>query len=170
MTWSPGTTVTFAVRALAPVAKGNLVAYLPRGQKRPVVTDRRGPAIKQWEARLREAGATALAAAGLTQMRERPCDVHLVLWLVRPRGDFRRDGGLLGTARTAPWCKPDIDKLQRTVFDALSQCVIDDDSRICRVVVEKRYVDSAAQAGVAVRVTARAATIREASQCAPSNS
>jgi hypothetical protein len=39
--------------------------------------------------------------------------------------------------------------------------VIDDDSRIVRVVGEKRYVESASQAGIAVRVIARAATVLE---------
>jgi hypothetical protein len=173
MTWMPGTKLEFLVRAIEPVAKGNHQAFITRGGGKPraVITDVRSAELKQWESRLRTAASAELVHRGLPMLVGKPCEVQLVLWLVRPRGDFHpTKGHLLGTARAEPWSKPDIDKLQRTIFDALTKCVIDDDSRICRVVVEKRYVDDAARAGVAVRVIARAATIREANQCALSSS
>jgi Holliday junction resolvase RusA-like endonuclease len=159
VTWPAGQRLEFQVRALEPVPKGSMRGFVVKG--RAVITDSRSAELRLWERRIREAASLELAHRSLTMLREQPCEVHLVLWLVRPRGDFRADGILRPRARSSPWVKPDIDKLQRTVFDALTSCVIDDDSRIVRVVGEKRYVESASQAGIAVRVIARAATVIE---------
>lgn len=174
MNWAPGTKVEFQVRGFEPVAKGNLQAFLVRapGTKtgwRAVLTDSKSQDLKAWEKRLHEAALAELARRGLAMSSERPVEVHLVLWLIRVKADFDTSHQLRGLARAWPHVKPDIDKLQRTIFDALTACVIDDDSRICRVVVEKRYVETEAQAGVAVRVIALPATIREATQCALSS-
>ena len=177
MTWPVGTTVHFQVLAIAPVPKGSHKAFVVRAPDtkigyRAVITDEKNPELKEWESRLRAEAGAELERRGRPMLRDRPCEVQLVLCLVRPRGDFSpATGKLLGSARLTPWVKPDVDKLQRTIFDALTSCVIDDDSRIVRVVVEKRYVESAAKAGVAVRVIALAATVREEAEiCARSSS
>jgi Holliday junction resolvase RusA-like endonuclease len=172
----PGTKLEFVVRGMTPVPKGNLQAFIVRapGTKtgwRAVLTDVKSDELKAWEKLIHAAAAPAMAARQLVKLVDHPLELHLVFWLVRPRGDYNPTRGhLLGNARTEPWVKPDFDKLTRAVADSLTDFVIDDDSRVCRAVVEKRYVDNAAQAGVAVRVIARAATIREANQCALSNS
>lgn len=170
MTWTPGTKLEFLVLALEPVAKGNHRAFIAKGQggkQRAVITDARSVELKQWESRLRAAAGNEMERRGLAMLVKRPVEVDLVFFLVRPRGHYNAAGQLKPSAPAYPDKKPDVDKLERTILDALSKCVVDDDARVTRVVKEKRYADSAAKAGVAVRVIARAATVAEAAALNP---
>jgi Holliday junction resolvase RusA-like endonuclease len=175
--WPVGEKLEFQVRGLLPVPKGNLQAFIvpaPNTKRglRAVVTDVKSAELRDWERRLQSAAMQARDLRGFEMLVDRPVEVQLVLWLVRPKDHFDTDGNVRGLARSQPHVKPDIDKLQRTIFDALTGCVVDDDSRICRVVVEKRYVRELAQAGVAVRLVALPPTVREENRirCASSSS
>lgn len=58
--------------------------------------------------------------------------VHCIFYLLKPKS----------VKRWLPWCRPDIDKLLRAVFDALQSAgAFKDDGQIVEVVAEKCYVD-----------------------------
>lgn len=57
----------------------------------------------------------------------------LVFWLARPRS----------VKRDEPTVKPDLDKLQRAVLDALTGIVYRDDAQVVHIEADKRYCDHA---------------------------
>ncbi|AYN57618.1 RusA-like resolvase [Arthrobacter phage Lunar] len=84
-----------------------------------------------------------------------PCSVDLAFYLPRPAGHYKKDGSLRATA-PAVWCevKPDLDKLERAILDALTAAgVWADDARAVILRSSKRYADEPHQAGVNVLVT-----------------
>lgn len=73
--------------------------------------------------------------------------LYEVFYLPRPRTvSYRR--------RVRPTVPPDIDKLQRALHDALVDSgLLEDDSSICIVTAEKRYVADLEECGVYVQLT-----------------
>jgi crossover junction endodeoxyribonuclease RusA len=53
-----------------------------------------------------------------------------------------------------PWRKPDLDKLTRSILDALTGVVLDDDAQIVRLLAEKVYARTGERPGVEVTVEA----------------
>ncbi|WAB09152.1 RusA-like resolvase [Arthrobacter phage Eesa] len=99
--------------------------------------------------------ATAREAVGKRPAIDGPCAVDLAFYMPRPAGHYKKDGSLRASA-PAVWCavKPDSDKLERAVFDALTAAgVWADDSRAVIVRTSKRYAEEPHQAGVSVLVT-----------------
>jgi crossover junction endodeoxyribonuclease RusA len=116
----------------------------PQGSKRHVghgimVESSRG--LKPW--RKKVAKAAADAGGGITF--DGPLGVRVVFFIARPKSHLR-------TGRHAGFVKPnaprwqirypDIEKLQRGLFDALTDSgLIEDDARICEVEAQKVYGD-----------------------------
>lgn len=122
-----------------PVPQGSKNAYVRGG--RAVLVDA-NPQLKAWRAQVRAAAAAAVEDAGWETLDE-PCRVHLGFTMPapkRPRWDV-------------PAVKPDLDKLTRAVFDALTDAgVWKDDSRVVSMEVTKKYEDDEAVPGVWVEV------------------
>jgi len=121
------------------VPQGSKNAYVRGG--RAVLVDA-NPQLKAWRAQVRAAAAAAVEDAGWETLDE-PCRVHLGFTMPapkRPRWDV-------------PAVKPDLDKLTRAVFDALTDAgVWKDDSRVVSMEVTKKYEDDEAVPGVWVEV------------------
>lgn len=114
-----------------PVPQGSKNAYVRGG--RAVLVDA-NPRLKAWRAAVRSAAEEAIAEDGWETLDE-PCKVHLGFIMPSPK---RPRWGL-------PAVKPDIDKLTRAVFDALTDAgVWRDDSRVVSMNVTKRYAGSVA--------------------------
>ena len=110
--------------------------------------------LKPWRELVDWAARGAMKAEGLPRF-EGPCSVSLGFWLPRPASHYRRDGELKASAPRWPAVKPDIDKLERAVFDSLTSAgVWADDSRAVVVSKFKRYESAALGAGVEVLVSA----------------
>lgn len=111
-----------------PVPQGSKNAYVRGG--RAVLVDA-NPRLKAWRAQVRAAAEAAVEDAGWETLDE-PCRVHLGFTMPapkRPRWDV-------------PAVKPDLDKLTRAVFDALTDAgVWKDDSRVVSMEVTKKYED-----------------------------
>lgn len=124
-----------------PVPQGSKNAYVRGG--RAVLVDA-NPRLKSWRAEVREAAEAAIADAGWETLDE-PCHVYLGFTLPRPK---RPRWG-------APAVKPDLDKLTRAVFDALTDAgVWRDDSRVVSMEVTKKYEGEDGEVpGVWVEVT-----------------
>lgn len=111
-----------------PVPQGSKNAYVRGG--RAVLVDA-NPRLKAWRAQVRAAAEAAISEDGWETLDE-PCRVHLGFTMPapkRPRWDV-------------PAVKPDLDKLTRAVFDALTDAgVWKDDSRVVSMEVTKKYED-----------------------------
>ena len=158
--WEIGASFVVDVIGATPVQKGNMRAFMPKGWTRPVITDSGGKELRAWESEIRTVVANHLDARGIPCAQEQALSVEIVFYLGRAKGDFGK-AGLVPKARTAPSTKPDIDKLTRSVLDACTGVAWDDDARIVRLVVEKRYATADRDVGIWLRVTSRPSTIAE---------
>lgn len=137
----------------------------PQGSKTRTkfgMRDDNAPRLKPWREAVKTAALDARQARGhgevaLSPPFDGPVRVDLVLIFVRPKGHWRtgRNAHLLrDSAPSVPITKPDIDKCQRSVFDALTDAgVWRDDSYVVDVRAVKRYavLDETAGADITVR-------------------
>ncbi len=86
-----------------------------------------------------------------------PLRVHVVFYLPRLRAHYRTGrfaDRLRDDAPTHSQSTPDIDKLLRSTFDALTQAgVIQDDAQIAAAITEKRYANPGAPTGATITIT-----------------
>lgn len=120
--------LTFTVVGI-PQAQGSARAFMPKGGRFPVVTSS-NPKLRGWRHLVADAAGRAVADAGVAVM-DGPVRVVAEFYLPRPKS--------LGK-KPAPHVKsPDLDKLQRSVGDAMSGVVFRDDSQIVGWKVSKFY-------------------------------
>ncbi len=101
---------------------------------------------KDWAERV---SATARTAMGDLEPLDCPVIVWMTFYLPRPRRLCKRR--LLQTVVPHDR-KPDIDKLQRSVLDAMTGICFVDDARVCSVMCNKWYADADGNTGVIVEV------------------
>lgn len=85
-----------------------------------------------------------------------PVSVKLQFWFPRPKYHYNAKGELKPTAPVWHVVKPDADKLERCVFDALTGIVWVDDSQVCETGLTKKYVWSGAGPGVHIEIEEKA--------------
>lgn len=168
--WPVGTELQMYVGGVEPVAKGSMRAFIPKGWSRAVITDSGGQPLRAYEGAIRNAARAEMDRRGLPCAHETPFEVLLAFYTARPSKDYTaartlssgtRVAALKPAARATPWIKPDIDKLQRSTLDALTGLVFDDDSRIVRIVVEKRFADANHDIGTWIQVRSLPRTVGE---------
>lgn len=159
--WRLGTKLVIDLRGAEPVPKGSMKAFNLPGKKFPIVTDSKTPELRAFEHNVRALASVEMDRYQLPCAQEQPFEVLLVYYLPRPNGDYLKSGELAASARCEPWTKPDLDKLERATLDAFTGMVWDDDSRVCRVVKEKRYATRERDVGLWIEVRVRPATMRE---------
>lgn len=130
-------TVSFVVPGL-PVSQGSMKP-VRRGKHLGVVANNK-EALGDYRARV----TLAADAEGILP-RDGPVSLTVTFVLPRPKGHFGtgRNAGML--KRSAPehvTVSPDLDKLQRALFDGLHQVALYDDSQIVQVSASKVYVTS----------------------------
>lgn len=119
--------LTFTVHGVAQ-PKGSARAFVPKGWTRAVVTSS-NPKNKGWQALVAEGASQALAARPWTC--EGPVRLLVSFYLPRPKSLPKRV-----EAHTK---KPDLDKLVRSVKDALTKVVWNDDAQVVQLKAEKHY-------------------------------
>lgn len=111
-------------------------------------------AFKSW----RSACSNAAAAVSPESLLDEPLHVDIVFVMPRPKehyGTGRNAGELKKWALDEPMItKPDREKLERAVFDALTGVVWIDDSRVVGGTPRKRYVQPGEVPGVHVQIRA----------------
>lgn len=130
-----------------PITEGSTRAFAS-GQ-RVVVTHDRGPELTAWRIKVAHAAEAAAEAAYWEPRYDGPVEVWAEFRLPRPKS--------VPKSRKHAQTKPDLDKLQRAIGDALAPYkrpgVLRDDSRIVAWSAVKRYADGTHPAGVTVRVS-----------------
>lgn len=123
------------------IPQGSTKAYLNRKTGRPIVTSD-NKRTKPWRENVADAAREALD--GLEQpMLTGAAGVRICFWRTRPKGHFGRRGNLLPSAPKHPTTKPDIDKLERAILDALTNVVFRDDAQVVDLYATMRYLDDA---------------------------
>ncbi len=122
------------------------VPGVPIGQPRHQITRTGRAYIKQahpvhiWKAAVRLA-----AEAQNCELLRTAVDVEAIFYFPRPKAHFGtcRNAGLLkASAPTRHVSKPDIDNLQKALFDALSGVIFEDDRQIASALTEKYYAET----------------------------
>lgn len=130
--------------------QGSSRAFVPKGHTRPIITSD-NPDLKSWRQLVKERANDSLAQLPASE-RDLLADgvrVSIAFYLPRPK--------TLPKRYTAHTKKPDVDKLVRAVFDALSQTVFRDDAQVCELITAKYYAHEGEAPHVDVRVEATAA-------------
>jgi Holliday junction resolvase RusA-like endonuclease len=114
-----------------PQPGGSKRAFIPKGWKRPIITDD-NPKAADWKRTVQ-----VFAQQAFRGVIEGPIRVQVTFILARPQGHFGKRG-LLPSAPPLPHRKPDATKLWRSTEDALTGfCWRDDaqivDQRVCKV-------------------------------------
>lgn len=122
-----------------PVPQGSMQAFVVAGKAR--VTHRKaGPLIEY-----REMIRRGAESCGLPPI-DGPVQVKVIFSLPRPKihyGTGKNATKLKQFAPLAPVTRPDMDKLFRSVGDAITGICFKDDSQIVRLIAEKVYGDPA---------------------------
>lgn len=86
----------------------------------------------------------------------KPAHVTLTFLMPRPKAHYDTKGHVKERFKHAAHTpRPDLDKLTRAVFDALTIAgIVEDDSHITSAVIAKRYADSPENTGVCITVEA----------------
>jgi len=109
-------------------------------------------ALKAWRASV-EAQARAQMPAWLRKPWDGAVYLAIVYVRERPASDYLSDGTSLAKgARRYPSTKPDIDKLDRAMLDALTDVAFTDDGRVVTCVSTKRFGAPGERAHVLVDV------------------
>jgi Holliday junction resolvase RusA-like endonuclease len=135
------------------------------------------PALKAWRQKVAAAATTALTHAAVDGLPPEPVEkptpfvVHSTFFLQRPESHYRsgRNAHLISDgARAFPVTIPDVDKLERAIFDALTDVVYVDDSQVIDAINSKRYaVPTPGDDGVGVRIVVRRVNVQLACDLPP---
>lgn len=112
-----------------PQPQGSTRAFIPKGWKRPIITTS-NPKMKPW--RQQVTGAALEAAKGEIIPRGIPVSIWLMFYFDPPASLPKKASRLKTT-------KPDIDKLERAVLDALTGTIFEDDAQVAIVRKQKCY-------------------------------
>lgn len=122
--------LTFTVWGVAQ-PKGSAKAFLPKGWTRPIITSD-NTRNKGWQQLVAEAAGRAKDEAGAALL-EGPVRLLVAFYLPRPKTLPKR---VQHNTK-----KPDLDKLVRSVKDALTQVAWHDDSQVVDLKAIKRYAE-----------------------------
>lgn len=129
-----------------PAPKGNARAFVNKKTGRAVLSsfgsgdlEKR---LRSWDTAVREAARATLGRLDAPRFVDKQLEAIAYFYLARPQGHYgtgKNAGKLKANAPPRPRTSPDVDKLARSTFDALHGIVFEDDARIVRLVVEKRW-------------------------------
>lgn len=132
-----------------PVPKGSKRGFIHPHTGRVIIADENSKALRRWEDTVRGEAERWRERRGREPF-EGPVAVTLTFTLERP-------ASVSAAVRPWPQVKPDVDKLQRAVLDALTGVVYRDDSQVVALASCKRY---GSPAGVTIDVDAARPEIR----------
>lgn len=123
-----------------PITQGSKRAFVNKYTGRAQMVEDSAK-LKPWRWAVGAVGASAMAKRPLFSG---PVKVRLQFLFPRPKSHYgtgRNHDKLKAKAPAVPTGKPDLDKLQRAVFDALTHTVWRDDAQVTEVFAIKRYYE-----------------------------
>jgi Holliday junction resolvase RusA-like endonuclease len=128
--------VSFTVRGV-PVPQGSKRALVHRSTGRAVVIEQGGQRHKDWRQDVKKAAAEAMIEQApnpdyLMDLLTGPVGVSLCFTVPKPKSAPK-------TRRTWPDKRPDLDKLVRTILDAITGEIIADDAQVVQLLASKTY-------------------------------
>lgn len=117
---------TFTVYGM-PIPQGSLRAFMPKGAKHPVLTAD-NKKLKPWR---QQVSGTAVASIKTLVKRPFAVEVHVAFFFDRPAS--------LARQVVHKTTKPDVDKLLRSILDALTGIAYEDDAQVIRASQEKLF-------------------------------
>lgn len=128
--------------------EGALVAGRTKDGK-TFLRHRDGDELNYWRGKIEQAVRDQVADGP----SDRPISVAVHFYLARPRGHFGK-GGLRPSAPRYPSNRGsrDIDKLARSVLDALTHVAFHDDSQVVQLHLGKHYADDSMEPGARISV------------------
>lgn len=116
-----------------PAPKGSKKGFVnPKNPKRVIITDDNPKSLKAWAAAITTAAERAMAELGHPPAMDGPLALRAVFYLPPP-------ASLSPRWRWLPTVKPDLDKLERATWDALTGIVFRDDALIVDGARRKLY-------------------------------
>jgi crossover junction endodeoxyribonuclease RusA len=111
-----------------PEPQGSVRAFVHKGTGRPILTSA-NPKVKDWREVIAWGAREAMAGE---QPYEGPIEIRASFYMPRPKS----------VKREHPTVKPDLDKLQRALLDALTSIVYRDDAQVVEIRASKHYVNA----------------------------
>jgi Holliday junction resolvase RusA-like endonuclease len=130
--------ISFTVFGI-PTPKGSKRAFVVGG--RPILTESAGEKLKDWSRRVSE---VVQQIAHAQPMLGGPLKAEVYFTLPRPKSGRKAD---VWHAK-----RPDLDKLQRALFDECSGALFTDDAQIAEIHAVKVYADGEMRPGVEVHL------------------
>lgn len=136
------------------VPQGSKTAFVSKSTGRPIVVDK-DVRLPQWRMKIT---AAALEKRGTDPTLTGPVGARITFFMERPQGHYgtgKNAATLKPSAPGHPATMPDIDKLLRAVFDALTDAQVwADDGQVVWCQTIKTYADGTMQPGVEITVGA----------------
>ena len=124
-----------------PIPQGSTRAFIPKGWSRPIITAD-NKKTKPWRQEISGTAHDTMASMGESQiLRESAVRVECHFYFAKPKSTKK--------SVTHKTTKPDIDKIARSLLDALTGVVFEDDSQVTQLWVSK-FFDSRPRAEVRV--------------------
>lgn len=126
-----------------PIGQGSKKAFVNKTTGRAVVVDEKSRALKDWRAAIANAARDELGRVPRPPM-DGPIEVKIYFRFANSKSDPYRFWHAV---------KPDLDKLVRAVFDALTEGgAIRDDARICALTTKKRFANQSETVGCTIEI------------------
>lgn len=145
--------LTFVVLGL-PKPKGSKKAFVNRKTGHAQIVDDNPTALREWTNLVRDRAMFAMH--GDLVSRVKPLVVTVTYVLPRPQGHFGTGRNAETLRKSAPECcivKPDTDKLDRAILDALTGIVYHDDAQVCGLHAVKALADPGEMTGAIIAVS-----------------
>jgi Holliday junction resolvase RusA-like endonuclease len=140
--------VTFFVPGL-PVAQGSMRPVRQGGSGRIVLVSNNRTSLNDWRSNVAHAARAGLPE-GFAPSKADMWDVSMTFVFPRPSGHSTPKGALRKSAPLFPSVRPDLDKLVRSVLDALTHVMWDDDARVVAICAAKAYSRADSSVGLTV--------------------
>lgn len=130
-----------------PVAQGSLRGFVKHGK--PIITST-AKGLGAWRNQIAQAAYEKIVSDNMTKGKDVPIiadggyEVSCIFFLPRPKSLPKRFAH--------PAKRPDIDKLQRGLLDALTGIIWHDDAQVVKITAAKEYASEKEPPGVAVTV------------------
>lgn len=133
--------LTFFVAGV-PMPKGSMNSFISPRTKKIVTlhgTKESRPRFATWNTDIKAAALTALRPCGWSLVIDKPVEVYATFAMPRPKSHYRKNGELNTNAVKWHAKKPDVDKLVRTVLDAIAGIAFYDDNQVAVIRAYKEY-------------------------------